>query len=236
MQQLKANITYIFTKAKADHIDDSKRQSYKSSYQKQGVDSNEVLKLNQFGFENDTQGDRVNHGGIDKAVCVYPLKYYDFFKTQYNLDLPLCAFGENLTIEDLDDSDFCIGDTWGCGEVIFEVSQPRQPCWKISSMINVKNLTSLLVKENKSGFYLRVIQNGEIHLDDTLELLERKHPNLSIEYINKCAFDAKNNQENIKDILKCDSLAKVYSDSLFKRYKQKEKGLQDWQKDSYSEF
>ena len=103
-------------------------------------------------------------------------------------------------------------------------------------MINVKNLTSLLVKENKSGFYLRVIQNGEIHLDDTLELLERKHPNLSIEYINKCAFDAKNNQENIKDILKCDSLAKVYSDSLFKRYKQKEKGLQDWQKDSYSEF
>lgn len=233
MEQLTAKIRYIFCKEKEDEIDDGKRKPYKSSYQKEQMSVDEALNINQFGFENDTQSDTLNHGGVDKAVCVYPWEYYDYFKTKHHFDLPLCAFGENLTIENLGDSDFCIGDKWRCGEVIFEVSQPRQPCWKISSIIGIKNLTSLLVKEDKSGFYLRVLQAGAITVHDRLELIERSYPKLTIDYINKCAFDAKNNQENIKEILECDKLAKAYFESLSKRYKGKEQGIQDWQEDGY---
>lgn len=102
----------------------------------------------------DTQSDKIHHGGIDKAVCVYSQKYYPYFREKYDLKLPKCAFGENFTIEDLDDSEVCLGDKFQCGEVIFEVSQPRQPCWKISSVSGIKSLTALIVKNIKQDFIL----------------------------------------------------------------------------------
>jgi len=148
--------------------------------------------------------------------------------------LPSCAFGENLTISDLDDSDICIGDKFQCGEVIFEVSQPRQPCWKISSIIGIKNLTSLIVKEHKTGFYFRIIQGGKMNINYKLKLLSRNYSKITIEFINKCAFNAKDNQENIKTILDCDKLALAYKESLGKRYKFKEQGVKDWQEDGYN--
>lgn len=234
MNYLMTSIKYIFCKEKEDVIHDLRRESYKSSYKKQIMDSNKILYVNKFGFENDVQSDKLHHGGIDKAVCIYPLKYYTYFKKKYNIDLPLCAFGENITIKDLDDSDFCIGDKWKCGEVIFEVSQPRQPCWKISSMIGIKNLTSLVVKNFKTGFYFRVIEKGKINSNDKLVLITRQYPKLNIEYINKCAYNANLNQENIKEILDCAKLANAYSLSLSKRYKEKEQGLQEWQEDDYN--
>lgn len=218
---------------KIDEINDDKRKPYLSAYRKQKVDPAKSQFINSLGFEGDMQGDKSHHGGIDKAVCVYSQKYYDFFKMEHNIELPECAFGENLTILDLDDSDFCIGDRFKCGDVIFEVSQPRQPCWKISSILGIKNLTSLVVKEFKTGFYFRVIQEGYVSSNDSLELISRNYPKLTIEFVNQCAFNAKDNQENIKEVLECDKLAKAYYESLSKRYKLKEQGIQEWQEDGY---
>ena len=206
---------------KVEMINDGKRETYPSAYRKKQIDLHKTLLLTKTGFIDDTQADRENHGGEDKAVCVYSQKDYDFFKTKHHLELPTCAFGENLTILDMDDSDVCIGDRFQCGEVVFEVSQPRQPCWKISSILGIKRLTALVVKEHKTGFYLRVIQAGSISSDDTLELISRDYPKFTIEFVNQCAFNAKENQKNIKEILACDKLAKDYHESLSKRYKLK---------------
>ena len=214
-------------------IDDGKRETYPSAYQKEQMDPQKILYLTTTGFKDDEQADRTNHGGEDKAVCVYSQKYYDFFKQIHDLDLLECTFGENMTILDLDDSDVCIGDRFQCGEVVFEVSQPRQPCWKISSIVGIKRLTALIVKEHKTGFYLRVTQEGCISLEDSLELISRPYPKFTIEFVNQCAFNAKENQKNIKDILACDKLAKDYHESLSKRYKLKEQWIQAWQKDEY---
>ncbi len=230
--KIKSKIKYIFC-GKEEEINDTKRKVYKTSYKKKLVKSDEILTINELGFIIDTQSDKGHHGGVDKAVCVYSQKYYPFFKEKYELDLPSCAFGENLAIEDLDDSEVCLGDRFKCGEVIFEVSQPRQPCWKISSVIGIKNLTSLIVKESKTGFYLRVIKSGNIDNNSELELISRDYPDITIEHINQCSFNAKENQENIKKILKCDKLADAYRISLSKRYKDKEQGVQEWQEDSY---
>ncbi len=149
------------------------------------------------------------------------MRYYDFFKTKYNFELPDCAFGENLTIENIDDSDICIGDRFQSGEVVFEVSQPRQPCWKVSSIIGIKNLTSLVAKEHKTGFYFRVIKGGEMSIDDNLELISRDYEKFTIEFINQCAFNAKENQENIKILLDNEKLSLSYKKSLIKKYKLK---------------
>jgi len=209
-------------------IVDGKKEPYISSYKKEAL-YNDLYTITSYGFELDTQSDTKHHGGIDKAICVYAQKNYDFFKEKYKLELSTCTFGENFTIEEVDDSQICLGDQFKHGEVIYEVSQPRQPCWKISSITGIKNLTSLVVTEFKTGFYLRVIKEGLIKSKDELVLIERKFPKLTIEYINKCAFDAKNNQENIKEILECRVLAQAYRKSLFKRYNNKESGLQLWQ-------
>mgnify|MGYP000376656178 CR=1 FL=1 len=229
-----SKIKYIFC-GKEKKIDDGKRKTYTTSYKKTLIPQSEILNVNEYGFVNDTQSDKKHHGGLDKAVCVYSQKYYLFFKKKHNLDLPDCAFGENLTIIDLDDSDICLGDRFKCGEVIFEVSQPRQPCWKISSVLGIKSLTSLVVKDAKTGFYFRVIKNGVLKSSDKLELILREFPKLTIEFINKCSYNAKENQENIKEVLSCNKLAEAYRISLSKRYKNKEQGIQEYQKDSYKE-
>lgn len=230
---IRTKIKHIFC-GKEENIEDGKRKTYKSSYKKTLVKNNTLLKINDLGFIIDNQSDRSHHGGRDKAICVYSQKYYSFFKEKHNLDLPLCAFGENLTIEDLDDSEICLGDRFSCGEIILEVSQPRQPCWKISSIIGIKSLTAMIVKESKTGFYFRVIKGGDFQKNNDLELISRDYPDITIEHINQCAFNAKENQENIKRILECDKLASAYRESLLKRYKHKEQGVQEWQEDSYS--
>jgi MOSC domain-containing protein YiiM len=93
----------------------------------------------------------------------------------------------------------------------------------------------MIVKEYKTGFYLRVLQSGNIKPTNKMELISRKYPKLTIEFINKSAFNAKDNQENLKEIIACEKLAVDYKTSLQKRYKEKEIGLQDWQKDDYEE-
>lgn len=209
---------------------DKKRGVYKTSYKKQKA-SDEKLFVDEFGILGDYQSDKENHGGVDRAICVYSQKNYDFFKEKYDLNLSSCSFGENFTIEGFDDSQIFLGDRFSCGEAIFEVSQPRQPCWKISSITSIKNLTALTVKEAKTGFLLRVIKTGYFNPKDDLKLISRPHPNISIELINICTYKAKENQEKIKEILTCKELASEYREILYKRYKNKQEGLEDFQKE-----
>ena len=206
-----------------------KDETYVSSYEKKK--SEDIVHVGFLGINGDTQGDKEHHGGVDKAVCVYSDNSYKFFKEEHNLDLPTCALGENITLLDCDDKDICLADRFSCGEVIFEVCQPRQPCWKISSIVGIKNLTALVVKESKTGFYLRVIKEGKLSKDDSFELIERKYDRFNIAYINQCYYGAKNHQDEIKEILSCKELARAYRVALEKRLQNKEEGLTDFQKD-----
>jgi MOSC domain-containing protein YiiM len=222
-------VKYIFC-GKEKQITHSKRKEFNSSYQKKPL-NHPSYSITDTGFILDDQSDKENHGGEDKAICAYSFDYYKHLEDTYNISLPTCAFGENLSLQAVSDSDICLGDRFQYGKVILEVSQPRQPCWKISTIIGIKNLTSIVVKEFKTGFYFRVIKSGEVTPQDTLELLSRDYPKFTIEHINKIAYNAKDNQENIKEVLKCPKLADDYRVSLTKRYKDKESGLQDWQID-----
>ncbi|WP_108062868.1 MOSC domain-containing protein [Poseidonibacter lekithochrous] len=206
-----------------------KNKTYKTSYKKQPINGSQYVNFQ--GLEEDNQSDKEVHGGVQRAICVFTQGSYDFFKEKHNINLPTCALGENITLLDCDDKDICLGDRFSCGEAVFEVSQPRQPCWIISSILGIKKLTALIVKEGRSGFYLRVIKEGKICKEDEFKLQIRKHENLNIEYINKCYYNAKENQEQIKEILEVPELSPFYRDDLLKRYKNKEYGLESFQKD-----
>jgi len=214
---------------KIKDIEDSKGKKYQSSYRKEPIKEDVFVTF--LGLKNDTQTDKGHHGGYDKAICVYPKKHYSYFKNTYNIDLPLCAFGENISISNMEDKNICLGDQYSNGSLILEVSQPRQPCWKISSILNIKKLTSLVVKEAKTGFYFRVIKEGYLYQNKPLELVFRPHEDINIEFINQAHL--RRNEKDIERILECKSLAGAFRFFLEKKIKNKKNiVLEKWQEEA----
>lgn len=129
------------------------------------------------GVAGDEQADRANHGGPDKAVLAYSADHYPSWRTHLNLpDMPYGGFGENLTIDGLAEDCVCIGDTWRAGDVLLQVTQPRQPCWKMSRRWQVADLARQTIVNGKSGWYLRVLEPGELAAGTAIELVARPHP------------------------------------------------------------
>jgi MOSC domain-containing protein YiiM len=125
----------------------------------------------------DGQADLKNHGGIDKAVLAYSADHYPNWRDQLRMpDMPCGAFGENLTVAGLTEDLVCIGDIFRVGTVTFEVSQPRQPCWKLARRWRMHELTGLVVRNGRSGWYLRVLEEGWIEAQMPVVLIERPNP------------------------------------------------------------
>jgi MOSC domain-containing protein YiiM len=125
----------------------------------------------------DGQADLKNHGGIDKAVLAYSADHYPKWRDELRMsDMPCGAFGENLTITGLSEASTCIGDILRIGTVTFEVSQPRQPCWKLARRWRMHELTGLVVRNGRSGWYLRVLEQGWIEAQLPVVLMERPNP------------------------------------------------------------
>ena len=138
------------------------------------------------GAAGDEQADRINHGGPDKAILAYSAEHYPVWQSDLNLpELPFGAFGENLTIAGLTEADVCIGDSWQSGEVLFEVSQPRQPCWKLARRWRVKSLPATVIQTGRTGWYLRVLAPGELAAGSTLALIARPNPAWTIRRANE---------------------------------------------------
>jgi MOSC domain-containing protein YiiM len=132
--------------------------------------------VGRFGVAGDGQADLENHGGVDKAVLAYSADHYDYWRPHLGLPaLSLGGFGENLSIAGLDEGTVCIGDQWQVGPVLFEVTQPRQPCWKMSRRWQIPDLAAQVIRNGKSGWYLRVLTDGHIAAGNELTLIHRPH-------------------------------------------------------------
>lgn len=199
-----------------------------SAYEKEIQNEIYVSKL---GVKNDEQVDKKNHGGLDRAVCIYSQGSYDFLEEKFNINLKECSFGENITLENCSDSDICIGDIFSCGETLLEVSQPRTPCFVISKVTGIKDLTRTLVQECKTGFLLRTIKEGKISKSDSFNLEKRVNKNYSIEFISKCYLNPVKYEKEVLELLKINSLAQDYKDSLKSRLERKTVGIEEFQKD-----
>ena len=134
----------------------------------------------------DGQADLKNHGGIDKAVLAYSADHYPKWRDELRMpDLPCGAFGENLTVAGLSEETVCIGDIFRIGTVTFEVSQPRQPCWKLARRWRMHELLGMVVRNGRSGWYLRVLQQGWIESQMPVMLTKRPNPGWSIARANE---------------------------------------------------
>jgi MOSC domain-containing protein YiiM len=131
------------------------------------------LALGPEGFAGDTVADRKHHGGPDKAVCVYPAARYADWHGRYGAPLPRPAFGENLLVAGADEADTHVGDVCRIGTALVQVSQPRVPCHKPAAFTGEARLTLDLRATGWTGWYLRVLEGGEVGEGDALELVER---------------------------------------------------------------
>ena len=142
---------------------------------------NEPIFLDDEIVKGDTICDRKHHGGIDQAVYGYSLKHYDYFKEIHpNLDWENGMFGENLTIDDLDETKVHVGDQYKVGEVLVEVTKPRQPCMTLGVRFNDVKIVKQFWKTTYSGIYFKVLQTGFVKAGDEFEQIKSCPENLTI--------------------------------------------------------
>lgn len=128
------------------------------------------------GLQGDRQGDRRVHGGPEKAVHYYPAEHYARLAERVPALAPMLVpgvLGENLSGFGLTEAEVCIGDVFSVGCVRLQVSQPRQPCWKISHRLDHDPMSRVIADMGCTGWYFRVLQEGDIRAGDALELIER---------------------------------------------------------------
>jgi MOSC domain-containing protein YiiM len=151
--------------------------------------------LGRLGLAGDGQADRENHGGPDKAVCVYSADHYPDWRRGLALDLPWGAFGENFTIAGLDEPQVCVGDVWRIGATRVQVSQPRQPCWKLARRWRIKDLPAQVIENGRTGWYFRVLEEGLVEAGLPLSLEERPRPEWTIARANQAMHHEKRDRE-----------------------------------------
>jgi MOSC domain-containing protein YiiM len=139
----------------------------------------QVRKLN---IDGDQQSDLTVHGGVDKAVYVYPSEHYAFWRDALpKADLSWGAFGENLTTQGaLDDKAVHIGDRFRIGSTELVVTQPRIPCYKLGIRFGRADMVKRFLHSGRNGFYLSVAREGEVAAGDSIELMTRDENGITI--------------------------------------------------------
>lgn len=151
------------------------KQSVMTGIRKQVIQGS--VAVNKLGLEGDEQADLTVHGGLDKAVYVYPYEHYEFWqqkresmlKQQSVLTTDLV--GENLTTQGLLEQDLWVGDRLRIGSARFEVTEPRAPCFKFSAMMGYAKAAKHMLQSGYTGVYLKVVETGEIEAQQAITLI-----------------------------------------------------------------
>jgi MOSC domain-containing protein YiiM len=169
---------------------------------------------------NDNVVDRKYHGGIDKACYVYSKDHYPYWKEKYpDSDLQLGAFGENITMENLDESNIFIGEQYQLGEAIVEISQPRQPCFKLGIRFGNPLVVKDFFQSEFPGVYLRIIKEGNVFTGDKMVLISQPNNRVSVAEVHSLFHRNKENRELAKKVIADEKLAINYKKDIIKMFK-----------------
>jgi MOSC domain-containing protein YiiM len=139
------------------------------------------IRVDRLNLAGDRQSDLTVHGGVDKAVYVYPSEHYAYWREQLpGSPLPCGAFGENFTSDGLVEEAVCIGDRLRVGTAEFTVTQPRMPCFKLSIRFGRADMVKRFLRSGRPGFYLSVSKEGEVSVGDTVAFIARDERAVSV--------------------------------------------------------
>jgi MOSC domain-containing protein YiiM len=164
-------------------------------------------------LDGDGQADLTVHGGLDKAIYVYPFEHYDYWQTELpDTEFPPGIFGENFTIAGLREEEVNIGDRFAIGTVKLMVTQPRLPCYKLGIRFGRPDMVKRFLASRRTGFYFHVLQEGEVGAGDTLELVSRDDNNITVADITQLYVSKEDNLELLHRAAQLEALPKSWRD------------------------
>ena len=166
-------------------------------------ETDEPIFLSEEGLKGDECADKKNHGGAEKALFAYSLAHYDKWQRELgNPDIKAGGNGENIAVMHMDETTVHIGDIYELGEAAIQVSQPRRPCWKPARRHQDIDLAKKIEDTGRTGWYFRVLKEGNIQAGDTFKLIERPCPEWTIARMNEVLYHNRGNiglMENLRD-------------------------------------
>jgi ferredoxin-NADP reductase/MOSC domain-containing protein YiiM len=183
------------------------------------------IRARRLGLDGDGVADPVGHGGEARAVLVYQLSSYAYWNRFLNRDgFEYGQFGENLTVDGLPDDEVCIGDRYRIGKALFEVSQPRVTCFKVGIRMRHPELPGLLVAHGKPGFYMRVIQEGEICAGDEIVKVTAGDEHMTVAEIDALLYKGVHPGEKLTKALNIPALSPGWKGSFQELLKAEQEG------------
>jgi len=189
----------------------------------------EPVDLKKTGFLGDAQGDIRRHGGPEKAVHHYPFEHYEKWAAEIGQNPILSgpgAFGENLSTTGIVEADIAIGDVFRIGSAVLQVSQGRQPCWKLNERFSNKAMARAVQRTGRIGWYYRVLQTGIVGPTDKLVLEDRQSPDWTVLRIWSTLYVDTMNREELEGIATLETLAQAWRDHASRRISSGE--VEDW--------
>ncbi len=186
--------------------------------------------LTQLGLEGDEQAEKQHHGGKEMALLHYPFEHYATWRSEYpqksELFVEPGTFGENICTVGMTEETVCIGDIYSIGEATVQVSQGRQPCWKLNVRFEIESMAMRLQETKRSGWYYRVLEPGLIAQGDEIRLDERPNDSWPIARVLHFFHDECLNETALKEITNLKELCSPWRQIAERRLAKKE--VEDW--------
>ena len=166
-----------------------------------------AVTLRTLNLDGDRQADLSVHGGPSKAVYVYPSEHYDYWKHEFpEMKLPWGMFGENFTTKGLFEAELNIGDKFRVGSAAVMVTEPRMPCYKLGIRFGRSDMIQRFLASERTGFYFAVLQEGEVGVDDPIELIESGERSVRVSDIVQLYTREKHNVGLLRRAMKVEAL------------------------------
>jgi len=176
------------------------------------------IMLRALNLDGDGQADLANHGGIHRAAYAYSIENYDYWRRELGrADLGFGQFGENFTVRGMVEDDVHIGDVFRVGDALVEVTQPRPPCFKLGIKMGMARFPKLFLASGRVGFYLRVLDEGEVGAGDVFERVENDPERVTVREMSHLLFFDPENLEGAERALRIRALSPGWRDSFEER-------------------
>lgn len=151
------------------------------------------IRLGTLNLDGDRQADLRVHGGVDKAVYVYPAEHYEYWRRELpGVELRWGMFGENLTTEGLFENEVNIGDEFRIGSAELVVTQPRLPCYKLAVKFGRDDIIKRFLESRLTGFYFRVLKEGAVGAGDSIEITHSDPHKVTVAEITRLYLEGRN--------------------------------------------
>ena len=165
-------------------------------------------RVRRLNVEGDGQGDLTGHGGENRAVFVYQIDSYHYWRQQLRRgDFVYGQFGENFTVEGLPDDAVCIGDRYRIGGAVFEVTQPRVTCYRVGIRMDEPRMPALLTSSGRPGFYFRVLEEGDVGAGDEITRIGEAAERMTVAQINALLYSPSHPRERLERALRIEALS-----------------------------